>query len=44
MSIFKVGDLNIKFYHNADSYLHSVTKFITLVTIDTNNYMLKLNL
>jgi len=44
MSIFRVGDLNMKFYQNADTYLHGVTIFITLVIIDTNNYMLKLNM
>jgi len=42
--IFRVGDLNMKFYHNADTYLYGVTIFITLVIINTNNYMLKLNL
>jgi len=44
MSIFRVGDLNMKFYHNADTYLHGVTIFVPLGIIDTNNYMLKLNL
>jgi len=44
MSIFRVGDLNMKSYHNTDTYLHGVTIFITHVITDTNNYMLKLNL
>jgi hypothetical protein len=44
MPISRVGDLNMKFHQNADTYLHSVTIFITLVITDNNNYMLELNL
>jgi len=46
MSIFRVGDLNMKFYQNADTYvyLNGVTIFITLIITDNNNYVLKLNL
>jgi hypothetical protein len=46
MPVFRVGDLNMKFYQNADAYLHihGATTFITLIITDTNNYMLKFNL